>query len=115
MDALATGHDAAAQMINTCTNLFRADGQFRHSRHAQIARRVNPSHAGGIAEDHKSASHFPRPASPRGAARDRHETRGGMRWTLAHAEDESVELWTVKSCGPDAPTLAPSWRKKFRR
>ncbi|MGB9114259.1 hypothetical protein, partial [Bradyrhizobium sp.] len=24
----------------------------------------------------------PRPASTRGAARDRHETRGGMRWTL---------------------------------
>jgi len=23
-----------------------------------------------------------------------------------HAEDESVDLWTVKSCGPDAPTLA---------
>jgi len=66
MDALATGHVVAAQMINTCTNLFRADGQFRHSRHAQIARRVNPSHAGGIAEDHKSASHFPRPPHQEG-------------------------------------------------
>ena len=26
------------------------------------------------------------------------------------AEDESVDLWTVKSCGPDAPTLAPRSR-----
>src|SRR5438270_14052271 len=101
MDALATGHVVAAQMINTCTNLFRADGQFRHSRHAQIARRVNPSQAGDIAEDHKLASHFPRPASPRGAARDRPETRGGMRWTLAHAEDEISDLRTADACGSE--------------
>jgi hypothetical protein len=29
------------------------------------------------------------------------------------AKDESADLWTAKSCGPDAPTLASSWRKKF--
>jgi len=33
--------------------------QFAHSRHAQIARRVNLPHASGIAGDPKSASHFP--------------------------------------------------------
>src|SRR6266478_68885 len=26
------------------------------------------------------------------------------------AEDESADLWTMKSCGPDAPTLAPRSR-----
>ena len=31
------------------------------------------------------------------------------------AADESAGLWTAKSCGPDAPTLASSWRKKFCR
>src|SRR5438477_9391437 len=106
---------SSRRLCGRLSRRYNLDGQFAHGGHAQIARRVNLSHASGIAQDPKSASHFRRPASPRGAARDRHETRGGMRWTLAHAEDESVELWTVKSCGPDAPTLAPSWRKKFRR
>jgi len=31
------------------------------------------------------------------------------------AADESADLRTAKSCGPDAPTLASSWRKHFRR
>ena len=31
------------------------------------------------------------------------------------ALDESASLRTAKSCGPDAPTLASSWRKGFRR
>jgi hypothetical protein len=30
------------------------------------------------------------------------------------AADESAGLRTAKSCGPDAPTLASSWRKQFR-
>jgi hypothetical protein len=29
------------------------------------------------------------------------------------ATDESAYLRTAKSCGPDAPTLASSWRKSF--
>jgi hypothetical protein len=29
------------------------------------------------------------------------------------ASDESAILRTAKSCGPDAPTLASSWRKQF--
>jgi len=49
------------------------DGQFAHSRHAQIARRVNLSQGDGVAEHPKSASHSQRPASIRGALRDRHE------------------------------------------
>jgi hypothetical protein len=31
------------------------------------------------------------------------------------AKDEGACLRTAKSCGPDAPTLASSWRKQFRR
>ena len=30
------------------------------------------------------------------------------------AADESAGLWTAKSCGPDAPTLASSWRRQLR-
>src|SRR5437588_2523971 len=35
------------QMVDTCSNSFPDDGQFAHSGHAQIARRVNLSHASG--------------------------------------------------------------------
>jgi hypothetical protein len=50
-----------------------------------------------------------RPSHPiRGAARDRHERCGGMRWTRALAIDERLNARTAKSCGPDAPTLASS-------
>ena len=50
------------------------------------------------------------PVSPeRGAARDRHERCGEMRWT----PESRRRTWprrTAKTCGPDAPTLAPSLR-----
>src|SRR6266446_5335890 len=68
----------------------------------------------------------------RGAYHDRHERRGGMRWTrqrLArdgiaglverlvsdhrHADERRFSR-TAKSCGPDAPTLASSLRKACR-
>ena len=39
----------------------------------------------------------------------------GMRWTQVAAQDERRYSRTAKSCGPDAPTLASSWRKLFRR
>jgi hypothetical protein len=56
-----------------------------------------------------------RPASLRGAARDRQETRGGMRWTrVAQATNAPIPR-TAKSCGPDAPTLASSLRVMIRR
>ena len=47
--------------------LILHDGQIAHVRHAKIARRVNLSHAPGIAEDPKSAPSSARPASIRGA------------------------------------------------
>ena len=69
------------------------------------------------------------PSHPtRGAYHDRHETRGGMRWTRQRFAREGVAgrverlvsdyqasgremlLRTAKSCGPDAPTLASSSR-----
>src|ERR1700677_2642982 len=31
------------------------------------------------------------------------------------ATDERASLRTAKPCGPDAPTLASSWRKRFHR
>ena len=34
-----------------------------------------------------------------------------MRWTLSGAADERLSLRTAKSCGPDASTLASSWRE----
>src|ERR1700726_4221249 len=63
----------------------------------------------------------------RGAYHDRHETRGGMRWTRQRfardgiagrvgerpvsdhqASGRETMLRTAKSCGPDAPMLASS-------
>jgi hypothetical protein len=91
------------------------DGQFAHIRHAQIARRVNLSHGGGIAEHPKSTSHSEasRPHK-RGASRSSRTLRRDA-VDAGGAADESADLRTAKSCGPDAPTLASSWRKQFRR
>jgi hypothetical protein len=68
------------------------------------------------------------PVPHRGAYRDRHGRRDGMRWTrqrlardgMAGRIERSVSdhqasgremlQRTAKSCGPDAPTLASSWR-----
>jgi len=48
-------------------------GQFAHTRHAQIARRVNLSQGCGIAEDPKSAVCSPASRTrQQGAFRDRH-------------------------------------------
>jgi hypothetical protein len=55
------------------------------------------------------------PAHTQGAFRDRHERRVGMRWTRAALLTRALHPRTAKSCGPDAPTLASSWRKRFRR
>ena len=33
-----------------------------------------------------------------------------MRWTRAALKTKALILRTAKSCGPDAPTLASSWR-----
>src|ERR1700733_8137126 len=53
------------------------------------------------------------PAQYRGAFRDRHERRVGMRWTRAALLTRALFLRTAKSCGPDAPTLASSsWEAK---
>ena len=38
----------------------------------------------------------------------------GMRWTQAALKTRAPILRTAKSCGPDAPTLASSWRNHFR-
>src|ERR1700677_4936260 len=55
------------------------------------------------------------PGPHKGAFRDRHERRVGMRWTRVALLTRALTSRTAKSCGPDAPTLASSWRKRFRR
>src|SRR6204780_5502278 len=51
------------------------------------------------------------PAHTQGAFRDRHGRRVGMRWTWVALLTRALTSRTAKSCGPDAPTLASSWRK----
>src|ERR1700684_1178252 len=54
--------------------------------------------------------HIPRHPGPhKGAFRDRHGRRVGMRWTRAALLTRALTSRTAKSCGPDAPTLASSW------
>jgi len=57
-------------------------GQFAHTRHAQIARRVNLSQGCGIAEDPKSAVCSPHPApGHKGRFAIVTDVGYGMRWT----------------------------------
>src|SRR5207253_201410 len=56
--AIILGSDRADR-IKDCASDLPVVGQFAHARHAQIARRVTLSQANGIAEDPKSAAHFP--------------------------------------------------------
>jgi hypothetical protein len=49
------------------------------------------------------------PVPLRGALRERHGRRGGMRWTRRRAR-RAMPMRTAKSCGPDTPTLVSSWR-----
>jgi hypothetical protein len=42
------------------------------------------------------------PAHTKGAFRDRHGRRVGMRWTQAALLTRALSLRTAKSCGPDA-------------
>jgi hypothetical protein len=38
-----------------------------------------------------------------------------MRWTRVARETNALIPRTAKSCGPDAPTLASSWRVMIRK
>jgi hypothetical protein len=53
------------------------------------------------------------PGPHKGAFRDRHERKARDAMDAGGATDERANLRTAKSCGPDAPTLASSWRKAF--
>jgi hypothetical protein len=53
------------------------------------------------------------PVPPRGALRTS-RTLGRDAVDAGRALDESVASRTAKSCGPDAPTLASSWRQCLR-
>jgi hypothetical protein len=60
----------------------------------------------------KPPTYLSRPVPQRGGSRSS-RTRGRMRWTQAAPKTRALNLRTVKSCGPDAPTLASSSRKNF--
>jgi hypothetical protein len=67
----------------------------------------------------KSVASCSYPASCRGAYRDRHGRGGGERWPRVVAAfffgcGRTIALRTAKPCGPDAPTLAPSLRRRSR-
>jgi len=55
------------------------------------------------------------PPQPEGRIAIVTDVERGMRWTQAALLTRALTLRTAKSCGPDAPTLASSWRKPFRR
>ena len=55
------------------------------------------------------------PGPHQGAFRDRHERRARDAMDAGGAADESAYLRTAKSCGPDAPTLASSCRRRDLR
>src|SRR3981081_2860653 len=66
---------------------------------------------------HRRANHFYESAHAvrwRGATRDRHG-RGMGCGGRGYADNERRVMRTAKTCGPDAPTLASSRRKQFRR
>src|SRR5437763_2630497 len=50
----------------------------------------------------------------KGAYRDRHERGAGCGGREAARKTNARASRTAESCGPDAPTLASSWRKYFR-
>lgn len=55
------------------------------------------------------------PSCPaRGASRERHDTRGGMRWTRGCRKTSGAFARTAKSYGPDAPMQASSLRRCWR-
>jgi hypothetical protein len=68
---------------------------------------IRPAKNISLYQNRKSMPWSRRPASTRGADRDRHETRGGMRWTRQRMRRARL-AWTTKSCGPGAPGLALS-------
>jgi hypothetical protein len=111
--------------------------------HAQTARRANQKRVGqlGCPALIRKIFRFPRRANhlyksarlvPRGAARDRHGrgARRGGRGSIKRAivvagrsfrarerftaRRRKALLRTAKSCGPDAPALASSWRRFLR-
>jgi hypothetical protein len=55
-----------------------------------------------------------RPSRPKEGRWPSSRTLGGMRWTRMARLTSAHTSRTAKSCGPDAPTLASSWRQCFR-
>jgi hypothetical protein len=92
---------------------FRIDDRRRH-RHHRVACPAPFAKIFWFSFDANHLFILAIPAHTKGAFRDRHERRAGDAMDVGGAKDESAILRTVKSCGPDAPTLASSWRSDLR-
>src|SRR6516164_11479051 len=79
-----------------------------HACHAQIARRANLPHARGVVERPKSTAHLRRPASARGALRDRHECWKRDAMDASGVARRAIVLASAKPCGSDVPRLTSS-------
>ena len=103
-----------ATALNHRARPILPDGQFAHADHAQFARRANMPHATVLAASGKSRAPF-RPS--RGLAEGRFaivtNVGCGMRWARPRVRRSSRPR-TEKSCGPGAPTLAPSSQRRNR-
>src|ERR1700730_9408785 len=62
-----------------------------------------------------TSTSFRRPAPERGAYAQSPRTLGAGCDGRVGVARRAIPMRTAKSCGPDAPTLASSWWKQFRR
>src|ERR1700744_1646994 len=113
MTGIASPSRFERRLRSTHPTFFSCNEQFAHRCLARTARRVTLSHTNNLHRRANQVHISARPASARGAYRDRHDTRGGMRWTRRVAALESADERhgaDVKSCGPGIPVLMPSLR-----
>jgi hypothetical protein len=82
-----------------------------HIRHAKSARRVTLPQPSSIAENRKFPHSLRHPASTRGTLRPIVTKREAGCDGCVDCARRAQPMRTAKSRGPDAPTLASSWRK----
>ncbi len=78
-----------------------------------FARRANLPHSASLIPAPNQQQHPELPVPQEGRFAVVTNVGCGMRWTLWRRADERCLRRTAKSCGPDAPKLASSWRKSF--
>jgi hypothetical protein len=93
--------------------LILPDGQI--SRHPQNPVHPLPQKYSACAVGQITATSLRRPAPERGAYAQSPRTLGAGCDGRVGVARRAMRMRTAKSCGPDAPTLASSRRKQFRR